>query len=100
MCRGGWQSLQGLNPGRAHVSTREYIDERQSFLRDTRGGPKTAKHVEILGNHEVISDILHVAAGQDEHLVSSRIFSRIDEISQRVTQRLRSEQPTTGDAPW
>lgn len=49
-----------------------------------------AKHVEMLGNHDVIKDVLHIVAGEDNHLSSEdRIFSRIGEISWRINKRLR-----------
>ncbi len=51
---------------------------------------KQAKHVEMLGNHDVIKDVLHIVAGEDLHLSSEdRIFSRIGEISWRINKRLR-----------
>ena len=46
--------------------------------------------MEMLGNHDVIKDVLHIVAGEDNHLSSEdRIFSRIGEISWRINKRLR-----------
>lgn len=94
MCRDGWSSLRGLNPGRSPIYTREYVDDSVSlFSGDIRGGPRAAKHVEILGNHEVIQDIVHIVAGQDDSVREDRVHSRIDEISRRVTRRLHKARP-------
>lgn len=92
MCTGGWRDLPAFNPGRSPVHTREYRDEPGTFFEDPRGGPGTSKHVEILGNSEVIGDLLHIFAGKHDHVTEQdRIFSNITEISKRITQNLKAE---------
>ena len=64
---------------------REHGDEPERF--NPRGGPKTARHVEILGNSEVITTILKIATGDDQS-VRDRIVSDIQEVSARIARRL------------
>lgn len=90
MCRDGWRKDGGLNPSGTEVVTREYVDYASSVLSgDVRGGPATSKHVEILGNHKVIRDILDIVAhgGRDDEVRMDVVHSRIDDISQRVRKR-------------
>ena len=52
-----------------------------------------AKHVEMLGNHDIIKGIMHIVAGQDRHISDEdRIFSRTGEISWRINKRLRNRE--------
>ena len=64
---------------------REHGDEPERF--NPRGGPKTARHVEILGNSEVITTILKIATGDDQS-VRDRIVSDIQDVSSRIARRL------------
>ena len=48
-----------------------------------RGSGKAADHVDILGNHEVISDILAIATGRGDAL-EDRLISNITEIAART----------------
>jgi phospholipid:diacylglycerol acyltransferase len=98
MCQSGWRHLRALNPGSAETTVREYVDRSVSVLQDRsgRGGDGSAKHVEMLGNSEIIGDVLHIAAGNDSHLLRDRVASRIGEISKRVTERVLISQPELG----
>jgi len=73
-----------------------------------RGGPGTADHVDILGNHELISDVLKIVTNPKEETafteptdtnafttavfqnscVRDRIFSKIAEISAEIDANL------------
>ena len=64
---------------------REHGDEPERF--NPRGGPKTARHVEILGNSEVITTILKIATGDDQS-VRDRIVSDIQDVSAQIARRL------------
>ena len=44
----------------------------------------SSDHVDILGNHEVIRDILLLAAGRERGVVEQRVVSDIEEIAARV----------------
>ena len=99
LCKGLWREASESNPGKVSTVVREYIDMSSSMLSDTRGGPKSSKHVEMLGNHDVIRDVMHIVAGRDGHLAEDRIFSRIGEISWRVNKRLRKSKASRKTAP-
>ncbi|KPI83674.1 putative phospholipid:diacylglycerol acyltransferase [Leptomonas seymouri] len=63
MCRAvnGWRR----NVGR--VVTREYNHNvKNASLLDLRGGPSSGRHVDILGNFDMLEDILKIASGIDE----------------------------------
>ncbi|TMW59719.1 hypothetical protein Poli38472_004788 [Pythium oligandrum] len=82
MCARGWRS-KTYNPSGMEIRTREYKHDPVSLIYDPRGGPATSDHVDIMGNHEMIKDILRVAA-RDYDNVHERINSNIEELSARV----------------
>ena len=99
-----------FNPGKSKIVTKEFIDTPSTFREDglglrlsfyylyfyffiffsfshlsnhNRGGTKTGDHVDIMGNYQVIMDILLVASGRGKE-VKQEIHSSIEEISERV----------------
>jgi phospholipid:diacylglycerol acyltransferase len=48
-----------------------------------QGGPNTGDHVDIMGNHDVIADVLKVVAGQGRTL-EDRIVSNLHQIVART----------------
>ncbi|CEG44972.1 phospholipid-diacylglycerol acyltransferase plh1 [Plasmopara halstedii] len=82
MCANGWRSKR-YNPSNVEVRVREYPHNPVSMLFDPRGGPETADHVDIMGNHAVIRDVLFVAARAYDR-VPENITSDIQEIAKRV----------------
>jgi len=48
-----------------------------------QGGPNTGDHVDIMGNHDVIADVLKVVAGQG-HTLDNRIVSNLHQIVART----------------
>jgi hypothetical protein len=64
------------------VVTREFIHKPSTF--DPRGGAETADHIDIMGNSEMIRNILQIAAGVDDDTVTDRIYSNILEIAENV----------------
>eukprot|EP00282_Hemiselmis_andersenii_P033308 CAMPEP_0169463142 /NCGR_PEP_ID=MMETSP1042-20121227/19940_1 /TAXON_ID=464988 /ORGANISM="Hemiselmis andersenii, Strain CCMP1180" /LENGTH=58 /DNA_ID=CAMNT_0009575835 /DNA_START=134 /DNA_END=310 /DNA_ORIENTATION=+ len=50
-------------------------------MTDIRGGPTSGDHVDIMGNHNMLSDVVLVAAGQS---LSEEILSDIDRVSDAV----------------
>lgn len=82
MCARGWRERK-FNPGGVDVRIREYKHNPVSLIYDARGGPATSDHVDIMGNHELIKDILRVA-GRAYDAVPERIESDIREIARRV----------------
>eukprot|EP00727_Mastigamoeba_balamuthi_P014135 m51a1_g9344 putative phospholipid:diacylglycerol acyltransferase (608) ;mRNA; f:74168-76142 len=83
MCTRGWRRPE-LNPAGAKTFTREYKHDPTPGL-DIRGGPKTADHVDILGNTDVLRDLIAIVAGQE---LEEKIHSNIREISARVDAAL------------
>ncbi len=51
---------------------------------DHRGGPASAAHVDILANHELLADIVALAAGKH---VDQRVLTNIDSIAGAVWSR-------------
>jgi phospholipid:diacylglycerol acyltransferase len=82
MCYKGWRS-KALNPAGLRVVTREYKHQPVAMYLDVRGGPTTADHVDILGNTALLTDVLHIAAGQTDKLEDS-IASDIARIAGNV----------------
>ncbi|KAL3670753.1 hypothetical protein V7S43_003941 [Phytophthora oleae] len=82
MCASGWRTGK-YNPGGVDVRVREYRHNPVSMLFDARGGPETADHVDIMGNHGLIRDVLLVAARAYDR-VPENITSSIMEIAERV----------------
>ncbi|POM73513.1 Lecithin:cholesterol/phospholipid:diacylglycerol acyltransferase-like protein [Phytophthora palmivora] len=82
MCASGWRT-EKYNPGGVDVRVREYRHNPVSMLYDSRGGPETADHVDIMGNHALIRDVLLVAARAYDR-VPENITSSIMEIAERV----------------
>jgi len=82
MCVEGWRKGHKLNPGGIEVTTREYMHEPATL--SLRGGPRAADHVNVLGNQELIGDILRIASGKE---VGERIRSPIREMAGRVRTR-------------
>ena len=67
----GWRPDGPLNPAGASVTTREYAHQRKAGF-SARGDPVAADHVDVLGNAELIEDVLAIAAGRG---VEPRILS-------------------------
>lgn len=95
MCRHGWTQLDHLNPANVSVITKEF--EHEPSLVDLRGGPKTGDHVDILGNHEMLMDIMKIVSTYkfiDHHgeasMPQSRILSNIDEISAPILEKIKT----------
>lgn len=83
MCAHGWRGRTKYNPGGVQVRVREYKHNPVSILYDPRGGPATSDHVDIMGNHDLIRDLLRISARQYEY-VHENITSDILEIASRV----------------
>ncbi|KAI8339213.1 phospholipid/diacylglycerol acyltransferase [Chlamydoabsidia padenii] len=82
---GGWVKHADLyNPGRSQVIGREYKNRDTKEPKANRGAPTSARHVEILGNTDLLLDILQIVSNHSEK-VTSRTFSHIETIAQRVS---------------
>eukprot|EP00457_Paulinella_chromatophora_P002733 gb/GEZN01002738.1/.p1 GENE.gb/GEZN01002738.1/~~gb/GEZN01002738.1/.p1 ORF type:complete len:679 (-),score=69.29 gb/GEZN01002738.1/:229-2265(-) len=89
MCARGWRGKQS-NPGRSRLLTREYLDEPTLMDDLFRGNTKSSNHMDILGNYEVIADIITLASGSGDTL-KDRIVSEIERIAEAVDARLDYE---------
>lgn len=89
MCGHGWRDFPELNPANVTVRTKEYKHMPCSVMADSRGGHMTSKHVDIIGNSELIADILQIAAGSAAHLEEDSFVSNMSAIGKVISERLR-----------
>jgi phospholipid:diacylglycerol acyltransferase len=83
MCRRGWTDTKlKLNPSKMKVITREYESGWDVVNDPFRSGRLSADHVDIMGNDDVIKDVLLVLTGHAS--VDDRIISSIDEEVQKI----------------
>jgi len=77
MCSEGWKNPL-YNPSGIEIVTREYKHEVQTLLSAKenllRGGVTTADHVDIMGNHLLLEDIVRIATN-NEDTVMERIIA-------------------------
>lgn len=82
-----------LNPGKVKVVCREYEHKPSGGIGDLRNGPGAGDHIDILGNHELISDILRIVSHNvtasasyttTSPLPSDRIFSDVEEMAKKI----------------
>lgn len=79
-----WKGTTAHNPGGVRVVTREvHHNPSTNKVRDLRGGPATAEHVDIMGNHQVIDDLLKIAADQAGD-IQDRVVSDIETYANRI----------------
>jgi len=86
MCVEGWKN-KFYNPSLMKVFTREYLHNPTNILVDPRGGLETADHVDIMGNHQLINDILAILTG--DTVDDDVIYSPIQKISASISQRIK-----------
>jgi len=94
MCEGPWARRGSAhNPAGVPVVLREYQTKKGQYedpLDAVRGaGADTAGHIDMLGNHALLSDLLAIAAGRtDTHPVERRVVSAISELTREIDERL------------
>jgi len=72
MCHKGWKD-ETRNPARTPCTVKEYQDKpAPSSLQSFRGGAASGDHIDILGNRELLSDVLTIVSGGH---VEGRIIS-------------------------
>lgn len=72
-----WPALAPTHPQSLPLTLTPILDVTLTLARTApRGGPLSAAHVELLGNHDVLLDLAHIVAGQGQR-VTRRIFSRV-----------------------
>lgn len=71
------------NPSNLKTVIREYRHEPVSFWLDVRGGTRSANHTNILGNQELVFDVLKVVSGYSvEERIESNLLESVKEIDQ------------------
>mmetsp|Transcript_12738 Transcript_12738/g.30319 ORF Transcript_12738/g.30319 Transcript_12738/m.30319 type:complete len:232 (+) Transcript_12738:2-697(+) len=74
MCHKGWRN-DARNPARIPCMIREYRDKSSNLVMtgSLRGGPSSGDHVDILGNVELLEDLLTLVSGGsiEERVVSN-----------------------------
>jgi phospholipid:diacylglycerol acyltransferase len=87
LCADAWRRpSSGLNPSMLPVTTREYPDRKEFVVDDPmRGGPRSSEHVDVLGNVDMMADLLRVVTGYDaDDVRHDRISSDIRRVAERV----------------
>jgi phospholipid:diacylglycerol acyltransferase len=87
ICGDAWtRKNSGLNPGGTKVVTVEYKNQ-QEFTPDDpfRGGPRSADHVDILGNLDMTEDFLRVVSDFKPR-TESRIVSKLREVAEEINK--------------
>ena len=82
MCNKGWRTKK-YNPAGMRVVTREYKHNPVHFLKDMRGGPFSADHVDILLNEDMLADLVTITGG-DGNQLEDDIHSAIEELVKEV----------------
>lgn len=85
MCRGAWKTRL-FNPSKMEVITREYIPNTPVSFREHgeaifRESGASSDHVDIMGNHDLILDILKILVDEK---VEDKIISDIDELVRKT----------------
>ena len=87
LCADAWRRADsGLNPSRTEVITREYPNKSEFSVDDPmRSGPRSAEHVDILGNIDMTEDFLRVVTDFEiEKVATNHIVSDIIEVADRI----------------
>lgn len=85
LCARHWRD-GALNPGNARVVTRESRHAPLDFLKaglNTRGGPRSADHVDVLGHADILADVVAIATGSGGAL-TDRFHSDVRAIAARL----------------
>ena len=87
ICADAWtRKDSGLNPSGTKVITREYLHQAEFTADDPfRGGPRSADHVDILGNIDMTEDFLRVVS-DFEPKNENKIVSNLREVAKAVNE--------------
>ncbi|PWA84944.1 phospholipid:diacylglycerol acyltransferase [Artemisia annua] len=88
MCAKGWRGKTRFNPSGIKTYVREYDHNPPSNLLEGRG-TESGAHVDILGNFQLIEDVLRVATGASgEDIGSDRVYTDIFKWSEKINLKL------------
>lgn len=95
MCAGPWRDKKsGLNPSGSKVIIREYLHQPEFTVDDPmRKGPRSSEHVDILGNVEMMEDLMKIVTDYEVEAVEDKIESDIMGIVQRITDHPKGGLP-------
>ena len=89
MCTDAWRRQDsGLNPSKIEVITREY-QHKEAFSVDDpmRRGPYSADHVDVLGNQNMLLDLIKIVTDHDIDQLQDEIVSNIKEIAKEINEK-------------
>jgi len=95
MCAGPWRNKEsGLNPSGSKIIIREY-DHRPEFTVDDpmRKGPFSSEHVDILGNVEMMEDLMKIVTDHEVETMEDKILSDINGIVRRIDDHPKGGLP-------
>lgn len=88
MCARGWRGKTRFNPSGIKTYVREYDHAPPANLLEGRG-TQSGAHVDIMGNFQLIEDIIRVAAGATgEELGGDQVYSGIFRWSKKIKLKL------------
>ncbi|CAM9843408.1 unnamed protein product [Chrysoparadoxa australica] len=81
MCSAGWKDERyPFNPAKIPVKTVEYLHQPSNAGLEMRGGGTSGNHVDIMGNEQLIADILRISSGKGAE-VPEHIISKIEDMA-------------------
>ncbi|KAJ9559476.1 hypothetical protein OSB04_004636 [Centaurea solstitialis] len=88
MCAKGWRGKTRFNPSGIKTYIREYDHNPPSNFLEGRG-TQSGAHVDIMGNFQLIEDVIRVAAGASgEQLGGDRVYTDIFKWSDKINIKL------------
>ncbi|KAI5147588.1 phospholipid:diacylglycerol acyltransferase [Nematocida ausubeli] len=87
----GWKK-KSLNPHGIRTINREYKHIPSTSLLELRGGKYTAEHVNILGNIDLIEDILEISTGKS---LPDKIISNLVEMSEIIDESMGKKKESS-----
>jgi phospholipid:diacylglycerol acyltransferase len=91
VCRSVWRTSKKLNPAAVPVVTREYAHVAHQSVTPLQGRAE-GDHVNIMGNDDMIEDILAIVSGHHDQ-VTDRIESELDALSAEIARRRALHKP-------
>ena len=93
-CASPWRT-KSKNPSSIPIKIREYKHQRKPMIEGGFQGVTEGEHVNIMGNVELIRDVLKVVTGNGDD-VAERIASNLHSIVRKIDERKRRTKTTRG----
>ena len=91
-CASPWRT-RSQNPSSIPIKIREYKHQRKPMIEGGFQGVTEGEHVNIMGNVELIRDVLKVVTGNGDD-VAERIASNLHSIGRKIDERKRTTKTT------